>query len=220
MAHDAGPVATGAGPVGGHRDPTSRPPADAEAAEEQAETAPDARLHELLARYGVFLRRTIAKVCPRELGLAFEDIEQEARIGLWTALKSEREIAFPASYIYKVAVSATVRAIRRAKARREESLPDESSVPAVSSAEVARVSASPSPYVLAERQELRRQIEAGVAQLPANRRLAVRLHLQGLTTAEIGELSGWSEPKARNLVYRGLKDLRQYLRALGIEDGR
>jgi hypothetical protein len=70
------------------------------------------------------------------------------------------------------------------------------------------------------RRFLRRQIEAGVAQLPANRRLAVRLHLQGLTTAEIGELSGWSEPKARNLVYRGLKDLRQYLRALGIEDGR
>lgn len=193
---------------------------DAEAEEERPGSGPDARLHELLARYGVFLRRTIAKVCPRELGLAFEDIEQEARISLWTALKSEREIAFPASYIYKVAVSATIRAIRRAKVRREEPLPDEGSAPAVAAAEVGRVSAGPSPHVLAERQELRRQIEAGLAKLPANRRLAVRLHLQGLTTAEIGELSGWSEPKARNLVYRGLNDLRQYLRGVGVEDGR
>jgi hypothetical protein len=79
MAHEAGPIATGAGPVGGHRDPASSrlmkrivSLADTEAAEEQAGTAPDARLHELLARYGVFLRRRIAKVCPRELGLAFE----------------------------------------------------------------------------------------------------------------------------------------------------
>ena len=90
------------------------PPADTGAAEEQAGTAPDALLHELLARYGLFLRRTIARVCPHELALAFEDIEQEARIGLGTALKREREIAFPASYIDRVAVSATIRAIRRA----------------------------------------------------------------------------------------------------------
>ncbi len=199
MAHDAAP--------------------DAEA-QERPGTAPEARLHELLARYSVFLRHTIAKVCPRELGLACEDIEQEARIGLWTALKSEREIAFPASYIYKVAVSATIRAIRRAKARREEPLPDENSAPALAPTQGTRVSAGPSPYAHAERQELRRKIDAGLARLPANRRLAVRLHLQGLTTAEIGDLSGWSEPKARNLVYRGLKDLRQHLHGLGIEDGR
>jgi DNA-directed RNA polymerase specialized sigma24 family protein len=64
---------------------------------------------------------------------------------------------------------------------------------------------------------LRRQINLALAQLPENRRRAVGLHLQGLTTAEIGALLGWSEPKARNLVHRGLKDLRQSLRASGIE---
>jgi hypothetical protein len=30
---------------------------------------------------------------------------------------------------------------------------------------------------------------------------------------------GWSEPKARNLVHRGLKDLRAFLCSMGIEDG-
>lgn len=28
---------------------------------------------------------------------------------------------------------------------------------------------------------------------------------------------GWTEPKARNLIYRGLEDLRETLRAEGIE---
>src|SRR6185295_17022168 len=179
---------------------------------------PDARLHELLQRYGAFLRRTIATVCPRELGLSCEDIEQEARIALWTALKREREIQFPGSYIYRVAVSAAIRAIRRAKARREEPLPEEGEASAPT--HVLRSSPDASPHTLAEGQELKRQIEVALAELSENRRLAVRLHLQGLTTLEIGQLRGWSEPKARNLVHRGLKDLRQSLRALGIEYSR
>jgi RNA polymerase sigma-70 factor (ECF subfamily) len=41
--------------------------------------------------------------------------------------------------------------------------------------------------------------------------------LQGLNTAEIGELMGWSEAKARNLVYRGLDDVRSQLRAHGLD---
>ena len=35
----------------------------------------------------------------------------------------------------------------------------------------------------------------GLVELPANRRLAVRLHLQGLTTAEIGEPAGGASPR-------------------------
>jgi DNA-directed RNA polymerase specialized sigma24 family protein len=40
-----------------------------------------------------------------------------------------------------------------------------------------------------------------------------------MTTDEIADLMEWSEPKARNLVYRGLKELRGKLRAAGIEYG-
>ena len=81
---------------------------------------PDERLNALLEQYGALLHRTIVRVCPRELGLLCDDIEQEARLSLWKALQSGREIAFPISYIYKVAVSASLRAVRRAKARRED----------------------------------------------------------------------------------------------------
>jgi DNA-directed RNA polymerase specialized sigma24 family protein len=51
-----------------------------------------------------------------------------------------------------------------------------------------------------------------MARLPDRRRTAVGLHLEGLTTQEIADLLGWSEPKARNLVYRGLNDVRQSLK--------
>jgi DNA-directed RNA polymerase specialized sigma24 family protein len=40
-----------------------------------------------------------------------------------------------------------------------------------------------------------------------------------MTSDEIADLMGWSRPKARNLVYRGLKDLRGKLRRAGIEYG-
>ena len=38
-----------------------------------------------------------------------------------------------------------------------------------------------------------------------------------MTTREIADLSGWTEPKARNLVYRGLSVVRAHLRAGGLE---
>ena len=171
-------------------------------------------MNALLEQYGALLHRTILRVCPRELGLLCDDIEQEARLSLWKALQSGREIAFPVSYIYKVAVSATLRAVRRAKARREDPVNEDSDAGPVLT---LRAPPEASPHAEAERREVAQKIEAALAQLPENRRLAVKNHLQGLTTPEIGALLGWSEPKARNLVHRGLKDLRIALRALGIE---
>jgi RNA polymerase sigma-70 factor, ECF subfamily len=191
-----------------------------DAAEEQAATASETRLKELLERYGAFLRRTIVHVCPRAMGLSYDDIEQEARVRLWSALKNERDIAHPVSYLYKVAVSVTIRAIRRAKARREEPLPEQGGAPGETPFETLQADPDASPDAVAERHEWIRKLDAALARLQENRRLAVSLHLQGMTTPEIAALLGWTEPKARNLVHRGLKDLRRHLRAEGIEYAR
>jgi RNA polymerase sigma factor (sigma-70 family) len=196
--------------------PLMRTKADDESDSSSA-SASEARLQDLLARYGVLLRRTIAKVCPSQMAAALDDIEQEARIRLWKALQHERDIVHPVSYIYKVAVSATLRAIRRAQARREEPLREPDAVNEVGSPDALRTSAETSPEATAERSEWLRKIDTAMARLPDNRRLAVGLHLQGLTTQQIGDILGWTEPKARNLVHRGLKDLRRELRAEGIE---
>jgi RNA polymerase sigma factor (sigma-70 family) len=190
-------------------------------ADERSRGWRDARLHDLLSRHGDLLRRTIAKACPRAMGLSVEEIEQDARVRLWSALRSERDIVHPVSYIYKVAVSATLRAIRRTKARREDQLQDE--YPAHDAghegggADAARTPPDTSPYAVAERREWVRKIDRAMTRLAENRRRAVGLHLRGLTTREIGSRLGWSEPKARNLVHRGLRDLRRHLRADGID---
>ena len=180
----------------------------------------DARLQDLLARYGVLLRRTIAKVCPPQMGSSLDDIEQDARIRLWKALQHERDIVHPVSYIYKVAVSATLRAIRRAQARREEPLREPDAANDGVPQEVWRTAADASPEATAERREWMVKVETAMTRLPDNRRVAVGLHLQGLTTQQIADLLGWTEPKARNLVHRGLKDLRRELKAEGIEYSR
>ncbi|HWP43757.1 MAG TPA: sigma-70 family RNA polymerase sigma factor [Blastocatellia bacterium] len=178
----------------------------------------EARFNDLLDKYELFLRNTIARICPKNLGLQISDILQEARLQLWRVIESEIEIAHPVSYIYRVAVSVTLRAIQRAKRRREEQLrlaDDEDDSP--SALDSLAVAPSESPEALAERRELVGQIEEAMGSLQENRRLAVGLYLKGLTTEDIAELMQWSEPKARNLVYRGLKDLREQLRAKGID---
>jgi RNA polymerase sigma factor (sigma-70 family) len=183
------------------------------------EPAANARFETLLRQYGSFLRRTIMRVCPRELGVSVDDIEQEAMVSLWKALKNETDIRFPAAYVHRVGVSAALRAIRRARTRREESLDSErDDTPAL--ANTLPAPAETSPHKAAERREHRHTIQVALAGLAEKRRVAVALHLKGLTTQEIGQLLGWSEPKARNLVHRGLKDLRAALRAVGVEYSR
>lgn len=165
--------------------------------------------------YGKLLRQAIVRSCPKDLGIQFDDIEQEARLRLWRALQSERPITDLASYIYKIAVTTTIDAVRRVKARHEEQL----HVVAEREGEAGSPMADPndSPERLVERGEVMRRVEEALASLSENRRRAVGLHLQGLSNQEIATVLGWSEPKARNLIYRGLKELRERLRAAEIE---
>jgi RNA polymerase sigma-70 factor (ECF subfamily) len=181
------------------------------------ETVED-RFNAIVEEYGRFLRQTIIHVCPKDLGLLYDEIEQESRLRLWRALKDEREIQDPASYLYRIAVTATLDSIRRIKRMREEQISggDE---PGMSDFPWRALVADPgrAPDREAERRQLVAKVKEALARLPDNRRIAVGLHLEGLTTQEIADLLGWSEPKARNLVYRGLNDVRQFLKEAGIE---
>jgi RNA polymerase sigma factor (sigma-70 family) len=181
-------------------------------------TEVEARFNAVIEEYGRFLRQTIIQFCPKDMGLQFNDIEQEARLRLWRALQSEREIENLTSYLYRIAVTATLDAIRRVKAKREDQLllaEEEEEEPG----EPHRLMAGPehAPDLLAERRLVVRKVEAALARLPENRRRAVGLHLEGMTKQEIGDLLGWTESKARNLVYRGLQDLREQLQAEGVD---
>jgi RNA polymerase sigma factor (sigma-70 family) len=147
-------------------------------AESSSITEAEARFNAVLKEYGRFLRQAIIQFCPKDLGLQFSDIEQEAQLRLWRALQSEREIQNPTSYLYRIAVTATLDAIRRVKAKREDQLliaeeeEEETSEP-------HRLVTGPehAPDLLAERRQMMRKVEAALARLPENRRRAVGLHL-------------------------------------------
>ncbi len=52
--------------------------------------------------------------------------------------------------------------------------------------------------------------------------MVVRLHLTGYPREEIGRLLGWDDGRVRNLLYRGMDDLRAHLSRMGYrwpEDG-
>ena len=67
--------------------------------------------------------------------------------------------------------------------------------------------------------ELGRTVDRAMEDLHVTRRAVVRMYLAGYEREEIAALMGWSEAKTRNLLYRGLSDLRVRLAALGIGPG-
>jgi RNA polymerase sigma-70 factor (ECF subfamily) len=173
----------------------------------------DARFAAVVERYGRLLRDAVARVFPRHLGLQFEDVEQEARLRLWKALESEREVRDLASYIYRVAATTTIDAIRRVKARREEPLElDDPAGPA----RPRPVPDGVDGEAVLGRRLLLEKVERVMAGLDGRRSQVLRLHFQGFTTTEMGALLGSSEASARNLLHRGLKELRERLREEGI----
>ena len=147
-------------------------------------------------------------------GLAGKDVDdlvQEVRVRLWKALQNGEKIeAAPASYIYRTAASAALDVLRRRRARRETPV------------RVSRVTGeailgeAPSPEVLMDGAELAERIGEAVGSLPDSRRSVVRMYLAGYGREEIADLLGWTEAKTRNLLYRGLADLRERLTSMGI----
>lgn len=175
----------------------------------------EGRYLKLVSGYWRMLRAAIVR-CSCASGAQLEDLEQEARLKIWKALRSGRTITNPTSYLYRIAVNTALDSLRRARSCREEALQTNGySNPADEPGPATPGPASPEQGAI--HTQMVSRVLSCVARLSENRRRAVGLHLQGFTTTEIGNLLGWTEAKARNLVYRGLGDLRELLRAEGIE---
>jgi RNA polymerase sigma-70 factor (ECF subfamily) len=172
-----------------------------------------ARFLAVVEQYGRLLRDAIARACPRRLGLQTDELEQEARLRLWKALSGEREVRDPASYIYRVAATTAIDAIRRLKARREDQL-DPEEPDGLPRAEPARVAAEGEAAL--DRRLLLEKVERVLGALDERRAQVVKLYLQGFTTVETAALLGSSEAAVRNLLHRALKELRERLREEGI----
>ncbi|HUQ83161.1 MAG TPA: sigma-70 family RNA polymerase sigma factor [Gemmatimonadaceae bacterium] len=147
------------------------------------------------------------------VGADLDEVLQDVRIRLWQAGQAGKELEeLGSSYLYQVATTAALDMLRRRRAHagdRTDDISEGIDVPA----------ASPSPHDDTEASELVAQIDAALETLSLERRVAVRYHLSGYDRDDIARSLGWSEAKTRNLLYRGLDDLRQRLSAMGIAPG-
>ena len=177
-------------------------------------------LGRFLDQYGPWLKSRVRRICPRDMGIVPEDLEQEIRVRLWKALKSERTLDNPTSYLHRVVSTVTIdamRAVRTDRARHVRPQEVGSTQDSVPADDLGAIEASePSPETSARRAQMLRFARQKLDDLPTDRRRAVGLYLQGFKIQEIADVSGWTEPKARNLLYRGLTTLREAMAAAGM----
>jgi RNA polymerase sigma factor (sigma-70 family) len=168
----------------------------------------ESELRAMLATYSGLVRATIARLKPRSARIELDDLQQEVHIRLWQALSRERELRKPASYIKRIVLTATIDAIRRAEARGDS----QTDTPLDDISSFIALEADAGPIEGVASRQLLEHVQAALGDDPDRARV-VSLYVQGCTTEEIGALLGWTEAKARNVVYRALAHLREVLGA-------
>jgi RNA polymerase sigma-70 factor (ECF subfamily) len=164
----------------------------------------EAEFRDMMENYAQFMNIQVQKYNLLKYGLDPEDIMQDVKIRIWKLIRNEKNIVSPASYIKKIVSSAVIDQIR--KCRRDDSL--------FHHEKLKRISELESSY---SRDAIRKKafeeaVGRAVEQLIASRRQVMKLYLLNLTIQEISSYLNWSQDKTRNLLYRGLADLRESLK--------
>ncbi len=163
---------------------------------------------DIIEQFSQFIRIHIQKFEPQRKGIDPDDIHQEVKIKIWNVLTDEKKIENYASYIKKIVNSTVIDHLRRI--RREE-----------------RILFSEIQRKIAERRGTYKKetideknykniLRQSVDSLLDSRRKVVKLYLLNMTLEEIAEYFNWSLHKTRNLLYRGLNDLKKILLEKGI----
>lgn len=156
------------------------------------------------------LVRAVRSLCPAWLASRADDLVQTALLRiLELRRRSEQERELSSFYLKRVAYSALVDEIRRLERRRESPLDNDDGEP------LPIPSPTPGPERRQASRELAEAIQGCLAGLLRPRRLAVTLYLQDVSVVDAAQLLGWELKHTRNLVYRGIADLRRCLEGKG-----
>ncbi len=164
---------------------------------------------EILERFARFIEANIQKFDPQKIGIDPDDLSQEIKFKLWKVFQDEKKILNYSSYIRKIVNSTVIDHVRRF--RRQSSI--------ISSEKRKRISDHRSQYTMFSSSEKNYAeiIGKAVDTLMESRKKVVRLFLLNMTLEEISIYLNWSKDKTRNLLYRGLADLKKKLREQGID---
>jgi len=163
----------------------------------------------IINRFSRFVKANIYKFNIQKNGIDPDDILQEVKIKIWKILEDEKKIKNYASYIRKIVNSSVIDQIR--KLRREKGI--------FIHEKHKWVSEQKRNYITDISHDINAKeiISQAVDSLIESRRKVVKLYLFNMTIEEIATFLKWSKDKTRNLLYRGLSDLKKRLREKGIE---
>ena len=177
--------------------------------EQQPDVEVSRALHDLISRFDSFVRRTAAR--HGLMGSDLDDVVQDLRVRIWRSFGTAAAIRNASTaYLSRAAISASLDIVRRRRAGKASGIP----LDAVADTTLAERRGGPEEHMAAV--DLSRAVHEALALLAESRRAVVRMYLAGYDRLEIAELLGWTEGKTRNLLYRGLEDLRGILAARGI----
>jgi RNA polymerase sigma factor (sigma-70 family) len=165
------------------------------------------RFDELIRRYGRLVARVVAKVAGKHAPADLADIEQQVLISLWQQVSREQRVDHPSSYLYRAAVREAARALKKVTRREETAI----------EAAAQTIDGKSGPHEDAAAAQLRERLETALSKLSPERQRAARAHLVGLDVEELMRLEGWPYQKARNLIARGMSELRDALKELGVD---
>jgi len=139
-------------------------------------------------------------------GLDPEDVIQDIKIRIWKLICKERVIKNHRQYIRKIIYSSIIDQFR--KHRREEDYYRLEAHRHVSEMESSYNKEGFRKMAMVE------SVGKAVERLIETRRQVVKLYLLNLNIREIADYLGMSQDKTRNLLYRGLSDLRKLIKKM------
>jgi RNA polymerase sigma-70 factor (ECF subfamily) len=160
------------------------------------------RFERVVREYGAALARLAAAYAPD--GADRDDLSQEILLAIWRALPRFRGESSERTFVFRVAHNRGI----TYRSRRRRHLP-----PLPEEGENAREvpDAGPDPAAQLERARRHGRLVAAVSRLPGPQRLAVLLHLEGLSHREIAAVQGITEENVAVRLARARKALRLLL---------
>jgi len=169
----------------------------------------DKELECILHNFSRLIKCQIQKFEPQKYGFDAEDIAQEIQIKIWKILHYEKNIQNYPSYIKKIVNSSVIDVLRKWKRER-------TALCAEKQRKISETKMDYRAYMDCE-MGLKEIVADALQSLIESRRRVVRLFLLGMNIEEISIYYGWTQDKTRNLLYRGLADLKKILKRKEID---
>lgn len=164
---------------------------------------------ELLDRFSKYISAHIQKYNLFKHGLDPDDIAQDIKFKIWKLIQRDKLVQIYPSYIRKIVDTSVIDQLR--KLRREQGYVHCEKRRCVAEKELSY------SRELSRLRDLEDHVGNAVETLPDSRRQVVKLYLMNLSIQEIAAYLNWSIDKTRNLLYRGMSDLKKILRELDID---